>query len=153
MTLLIRRYEPSDAAATANVYQQAIRTTAAAHYDPAQINAWAGNDIDLQRWNMRRLAAWTVVAEVDGAIVGFSDLTPDGELDMLFVHPDAGGQGVARALVTSVLDEGRRRGLTTITTTPVAPPAPRSSTSGSSSTQTTPTTRSAASKSPTTTCT
>lgn len=35
----------------------------------------------------------------------------DGLLDMLFVHPDHGGRGVARALVGAVVQEARRRGL------------------------------------------
>ena len=49
-------------------------------------------------------------------MVGFSDLTDDGVLDMLFVHPDAGGQGVARMLVEAVLGEARRRGLARVST-------------------------------------
>ena len=43
-------------------------------------------------------------------------LTDDGVLDMLFVHPDAGGQGVARMLVEAVLGEARRRGLARVST-------------------------------------
>ena len=35
---------------------------------------------------------------------------------MLFVHPDASRRGVARALVTAVLNEARRRGLNRVTT-------------------------------------
>lgn len=48
--------------------------------------------------------------------MGFSDLVDGGLLDMLFVHPDAGGRGVARALVTAVLDHAREVGLTRIVT-------------------------------------
>lgn len=112
----LREYRPSDAAATAEVFQAAIRTTAASHYDQDQIDAWSGGRIDLNRWDMRRASAWTVVADVDGTVLGFSDLTPDGELDMLFVHPDAGGRGIARQLVMAVLAEARRRKVNTVTT-------------------------------------
>jgi len=56
------------------------------------------------------------VAEVDGHVVGFSDLTEGGEVDMLFVHPDAGGRGVVQALLTRVLAEARRRGVDRVTT-------------------------------------
>ncbi|MGL5406271.1 MAG: GNAT family N-acetyltransferase [Propionibacteriaceae bacterium] len=115
-TIITRSYRPDDARATAEVYQTAIRTTAAHHYGHDQIEAWAGTDIDLERWNCNRIASWTIVAEVDGQVRGFSDLTPDGELDMLFVHPETGGQGLARRLVTDVLAEARRRGLSVVTT-------------------------------------
>lgn len=98
------------------MYQAAIRVTAAQHYDHDQVQAWAGTEIDLARWNHNRSAAWTVVAEQDGIIVGFADLTADGELDMLFVHPQAGGRGVARQLVAAILAEARRREFRSITT-------------------------------------
>lgn len=113
---VIRPYEQRDADATALVFQAAIRATAAVYYAPEQVEAWAGGAIDLERWDRSRSAAWTLVAELDGAVVGFSDLTSDGELGMLFVHPDAGGRGIARQLVTEVLAEGRRRGLSVIRT-------------------------------------
>ena len=116
MTVLLRSYRASDARATADVYRAAIRTTAARHYDHAQVTAWLGGDIDLERWNRNRATAWTVVAELNGAVVGFSDLTTDAQLDMLFVHPDAGGQGVARQLVMAVLAHARRRELARVTT-------------------------------------
>lgn len=72
--------------------------------------------LDHAAWDAARERAWTIVTEHDGTVVGFADLTDDAELDMLFVHPDFGRRGVARALVTAVLDEARRRGLRRVTT-------------------------------------
>ena len=66
-----RRYEERDAAPTADLFQESIRITAAQHYAPEQIEAWAGGVIDLTAWGARRTAAWTVVAEADGKVVGF----------------------------------------------------------------------------------
>ncbi len=50
------------------------------------------------------------MAVVDGRVVGFSDLVDGAVLDMLFVHPDAGGRGVAKALVGAVLEHARQIG-------------------------------------------
>lgn len=115
---VLRPYRsPDDAAATLATFRTAVRVTAAELYTPEQIAAWLGpDDVDLAAWDARRRAAWTVVAEVDGRVVGFSDLLPDGLVDMLFVHPDVGGRGVARALLTAVEDEARARGLTGLRT-------------------------------------
>ena len=44
-------------------------------------------------------AGWVVLAEDHGRIVGFSTVTPQRELEALFVDPDAMGRGVGRALV------------------------------------------------------
>ncbi|WP_432948682.1 GNAT family N-acetyltransferase [Kribbella sp. CA-253562] len=81
-----------------------------------QIAAWAPESVDLVEWNERRSAAYTFVAVVDGRVVGFSDVTDDGLLDMLFVHSDAGGRGVARALVETVVAKARELGLSELHT-------------------------------------
>lgn len=110
---VLRPYRsPGDAAPTLATFRTAVRVTAAEVYTPEQIAAWLGPEgVDLTVWDARRAAAWTVVAEVGGALVGFADLLPDGLVDMLFVHPAAGGRGVARALLSAVEQEARARGL------------------------------------------
>lgn len=112
-TVTLRRYgSPGDAAATFAVFQAAVRQTAATVYAPEQVEAWAGPpDVDLTGWDARRREAFTVVAQDGEGVVGFTDLVGDGLVDMLFVHPRVGGQGVARALVTAITDEARARAL------------------------------------------
>ncbi len=99
------------------MFRAAVTRTAAADYAPDQIAAWVGPDeIDLAAWDVRRRAAHTVVAVLGlraggDQVVGFADWWDDGLLDMLFVHPDAAGQGLARRLVDRVLSEARQAGL------------------------------------------
>jgi putative acetyltransferase len=109
----IRPYRsPEDAAATFVLFQAAIRETAAAVYEPDQIDAWAGPPrSDLSGWDGRRREAFTLVAEVNGTVIGFTDLLPDGLVDMLFVDPRAGRRGVARALLTEIKHEARAHGI------------------------------------------
>lgn len=112
----LRPFTVDDALATSEVFNQAIAQTAAAFYTPAQLKAWNPGVSDLDQWAARRAAVWTVVAEVDGQVAGFSDLTSEGVMDMLFVHPEHGSRGVASTLVGAVLDEARRRGLPRVRT-------------------------------------
>lgn len=116
MKVQVRRYRSCDAQATADVFRAAVLRTAAHYYSSAQLEAWISGSEDLAGWDQRRSAAWTVVAEIDGRVVGFADLTAEGVLDMLFVHPDRGRQGVGRALVEVVLGKARRRGLQRVRT-------------------------------------
>ena len=106
-----------DARETHAVYRSAITRTAAADYPPDQIAAWAGpEEIDLDRWDARRVAAHTFVAVTPGHLAGFADFLDDGLLDMLFVHPAFGGHGIARLLVTTVQREARLAGLSQLRT-------------------------------------
>ena len=114
----IRAYRsPEDVEATFGVFQAAIRQTASAVYRPDQVDAWAGpTPTDLSDWDVRRRRASTLVAAVDDTVVGFTDLLPDGLVDMLFVHPRAGGRGIARALLTAITLDARTRGITELRT-------------------------------------
>ena len=112
----IRPYAPDDARATLDVFLAAIRVTAAADYTPEQVAAWAPDDVDLTAWAHRRAARPTVVAEVDGRVVGFTDVDPDGYVDMMFVDPAVGRTGVASALLAWAYDAAVRDGASTLTT-------------------------------------
>ena len=114
----LRGYRPGqDATATLQVFQLAILQTASKDYEPEQVTAWAGVGLrDLTEWDHARSAAHTVVATIDDRLVGFADFTDDGVLDMLFVHPDEGGRGIARRLVTRVQHAARRAGLRSLRT-------------------------------------
>ncbi|MFJ8142999.1 GNAT family N-acetyltransferase [Streptomyces sp. NPDC096013] len=60
----------------------------------------------------------TAVAECDGHIVGFTTLegvAPQGVLGMMFVEPDAIGQGVGRLLFTHAVETARALGFTGFT--------------------------------------
>lgn len=101
--LTIRPYRDnlSDRDATIRIFLSAIQETAARHYSAAQIAAWAQVN-DLVRWHEVRLSRPTWVAELDGMAAGFTDLCDDGLIDMMFVAPEAGGQGVGGALLEMV---------------------------------------------------
>jgi putative acetyltransferase len=95
--LAIRNYRWNDLDDVIDVFNRAIRETAYKDYTPAQLDAWA--QPDRQIWAERRLSRPTWVAEVDGQVVGFTDLESDGHVDMMYVHPCAAGKGFARALL------------------------------------------------------
>lgn len=116
MPLIVRPYASEDALPTWEVFHAAVRRTAVRDYTEDAVRAWAPDVIDLDSWGRRRAAAHTSVACVDSRVIGFSDVTDDGLLDMLFVHPDHGGEGVARALVRQVLKEAADMGLRRVVT-------------------------------------
>ncbi len=90
----------------------AVREIASKDYSPAQIAAWS--EVDRAEWDDWRLTRPAWLAEIDTVAVGFTDLEPDGHLDMMLVHPDFQGIGVATALLGRVEAEARKLSLACI---------------------------------------
>ncbi len=111
----IRAYETGDEAATIECFMMAVRRTAAADYSPNQLKAWAPDGWDQLHWGKHRIAARTLVAELDGRVVGFADMSETGYIDMLYVHPTVERQGVATTLLGTLIDQSSREGLPRLT--------------------------------------
>lgn len=106
---MIRPYTPRDARATALLFSRSVREVARRDYTEEQVLAWAPDDVDLARWNERRMRPRTRLAFVDDELAGFSDVDDDGYIDMLFVHPAFTRRGVAAALLDDIRAEGLPR--------------------------------------------
>ncbi|MDP9903269.1 GNAT family N-acetyltransferase [Arthrobacter bambusae] len=73
--------------------------TASAHYSAKQIAAWSRpQERDLGAWNSARKSN-TFVVTIGTDVAGFSDVSDDGYIEMMFVAPKFGRRGVASALL------------------------------------------------------
>ncbi|MEB2846510.1 GNAT family N-acetyltransferase [Rhizobiales bacterium RZME27] len=106
---MIRLYQQNDLDDVISVFLSAIRETGSRYYSPSQVDAWARVDRDL--WERRRMEKPTWIAELEGQVAGFTDLEPDGHVDMLFVHPKFGGRGVASRLLFTAETYARENGI------------------------------------------
>ena len=107
----LRPFRPDDAPALLALFRDTIRRFNCLDYYPAQIAAWASDDIDPDKWATRFAGRFVVVAEDAGRLAGFADLEANGHIDRVYVSADYQGQGVGRALVAEVVAEARRLGL------------------------------------------
>lgn len=96
--MVIRSYRSSDCPTLARIYYDTIHAVNAADYTKAQLDAWATGNVDLQVWDEYFLARHSFVAEMDGKIVGFSDMDDSGYLGRLYVHKDYQGLGIGKSL-------------------------------------------------------
>ena len=85
--LLIRAYRSDDLDALIDLFTSSVRQVASRDYSPAQIEAWAPVEVNREHWDTRLASRPTYVAEASGEIVGFSDLKPDGHIDMRSFMP------------------------------------------------------------------
>ena len=96
--MTLRDYCKTDCTELARLFYDTVHTVNAKDYSREQLDAWATGEVNLEAWNKSFQAHNTVVAEIDGQIVGFGDMDETGYLDRLYVHKDYQRRGVATAI-------------------------------------------------------
>jgi putative acetyltransferase len=107
----VRKFRAGEAQALIDIFRSSVRGVARRDYTEEQVVAWAPDDIDCRDWEAHYAGRDTFVAEIDSTAVGFTDLEPDGHLDMMFVHAHHQGRGVASALLQSLESRARSLGI------------------------------------------
>lgn len=115
--VIIRPYRPADAIPLATLYHRAVRDGAADKYDVQQREAWSPAPPTGEEWRARVEEAVTIVAERDGALLGFMTIDIEtGYLDFAYVAPEVMGQGVAASLYAVIEGRARVKGHTVLET-------------------------------------
>ena len=96
--MIIRNYQPSDCNALADLFYDTVHVINAKDYTQKQLDAWASNDIDLEKWNQAFQEHDSIIAIEHGIIIGFGDIDKTGYFDRLYVHKDYQRKGVATAI-------------------------------------------------------
>ena len=112
----LRSYHSDDLPQLARLFRETVHLIGAGHYTPEELAAWAPADLDLGRWEARLARNRAFIAEEDGEVLGFAELSPEGVVDMLFVHKDHQGRGIASALLAALEAEAREAGFDLLTT-------------------------------------
>ncbi len=106
--MVIRRYCALDAEQTAKLFYQTVHSVNAKDYTNAQLDAWASNDLNLKKWDESLTKNYSLVAIMDGVLVGFGDIDTEGYLDRLFVHKDYQDQGIGGALCSKLEKQAQK---------------------------------------------
>ncbi|WOG25903.1 GNAT family N-acetyltransferase [Endozoicomonas sp. 8E] len=105
----IRKYKNSDANDLWEIHYNTIRNVNIQDYSQAQVEAWAPDSFDPGVWKQKMNSISPFVAEIDGEIVGYTDLQENGLIDHFFCHHRYQGKGVGRSLMEYVLKVGKSR--------------------------------------------
>lgn len=85
-----------------------IETVCSSDYNPEQIGAWTSGIENEQRWRELLTHQFVLVAQIGECIVGFGSLAKGGCIDMLYVHKNFQGKGIATAILKLLEDEALR---------------------------------------------
>ena len=98
----IRKFKHSDTSQIVTLFYETVHTINARDYSLEQLEAWAPKHVKeakIVNWKEALSHNITYVAETNGKIIGFSDMTATGYLDRLYIHKDFQGQGIASAFI------------------------------------------------------
>ena len=97
-TVTVRNYRSSDCEKVAELFYETVHTVNAENYTAEQLFAWAKDERQLQTRKNDFIKQHTLIAEIDGNIVGFGSMTDAGCLDLLYIHKDFQRKGLATKL-------------------------------------------------------
>ncbi len=109
--IVIRDYTESDADVLWVLFFNTIRKINRRDYSQSEVEAWACDSMDSETWIKRMNGLSPFVAEIDGVVVGYTDLQSDGLIDHFFCHHEFQGKGVGRVLMNHVFEVGESRGI------------------------------------------
>src|SRR5580658_1104136 len=108
--LAMRPLLPADVPLLAEIFRASIEELTAEDYSEAQQEAWASAADDENDFGARLAGEITLVATYDGTPVGFAALAGNKNIDMLYVHPAAAGQGTGAMLCDALEKLAAARG-------------------------------------------
>lgn len=113
--ITLRPATPNDLPAILQLFRETIETVCIPDYTPEQIRVWVDRGSDLQRWQTKLETQYFLVADQQGTLAGFGSLEGNSYIDLMYVHKDQQGKGIATALLTALEEEAGRHGVKTIT--------------------------------------
>ncbi len=96
--LTIRHGRLSDVQEMQQLFVDTLHNVCTLDYSEKQLAAWESGTENGQRWHDIIANQYLLVAENMGVVIGFASLGNKNHIDLLFVHKDYQGKGIAKAL-------------------------------------------------------
>ncbi len=96
--ITISRAKIADLENILNLFVNSINSVCAKDYSMEQREAWTASAKNTKRWKNKLKTQYFLVARKQGLIIGFASLENDEYIDLLFVHSEFQGWGIATLL-------------------------------------------------------
>lgn len=110
--MIIKKYQTTDCKEITELFYNTVHTVNAKDYTKEQLDVWAAEQMDLEKWNRSLLKHYSVVAVENEIIVGFGDIDNNGYLDHIFIHADYQGKGIG-TIICNQLEQAVKGNITT----------------------------------------
>jgi putative acetyltransferase len=103
MSILIRKYQETDAKYLAYIYYNTIHNINIRDYTQEQVDAWAPEgSLETDGWSKKWQKLPPCVAVIDDNIVGFTEFDDNGYIDCFYCHHEYIGKGIGKALMNYI---------------------------------------------------
>lgn len=97
--MYIRRLLDDEYADVVKLITQTVHAVCANDYTPKELNAWAPENFDINKFRHNLSGCFNLAAFEKGMIVGFISVERSGYINRLYTHKDFLHQGIATALL------------------------------------------------------
>ncbi|KOP27170.1 acetyltransferase [Hapalosiphon sp. MRB220] len=107
----IRKFHHQDTQEIMQLFYDTVHNINIRDYTQEQVDVWAPQYMDYQRWNEHLHSKMSYVAELDEKIIGFAQLEPDGHIDCFYCHKDFQRMGVGSKLLDTLQTQAEALGI------------------------------------------
>ncbi len=105
----IRKVRKEDERVLWQIKHDTIRNINIKDYSEQQVQAWAPELFEENKWAKRIRDRNPFIAEINGTIVGYADVQSDGLIDHFFCHSQYQGRGIGKVLMLSIFKEAQAK--------------------------------------------
>jgi len=114
-SILITCAKSADLPGILALFADTINTVCTKDYSAEQHAAWTASAKDTKRWTKKLKTQYFLVARLRETIVGFASLKDNTHVDLLFVHKDFQGRGIAKSLYKKMQQQAINKQVRVIT--------------------------------------
>jgi len=100
--IIIRIATEFDIPNITKLFYETIQTVNIKDYSQEEIDAWSSVHDDTDKWKQKINEQFFIVAQLNNNLVGFSSLTKDGYLDLMYVHKAHQRKSIAKKLYAEI---------------------------------------------------
>ena len=110
--MIIRKGQLEDLTELRFLFVETIKSVCKTDYNSEQIEVWTYSIKNKERWIEIMINQLVLIAQIGNKIVGFTSLAYGNYIDLLYVHKDYQGQGIAHKLYTNIENVAIQQGQT-----------------------------------------
>jgi len=114
--LKISEYKENHLAELIELFLDVVHSVNAEDYTDKQLDTWAPEQVDIEKWRNRLENNFVVIAKKENKIMGFGELSPEGCIDMLYVHKGYLRQKVGQQLLECLIQKAQNMEFTEVAT-------------------------------------